>query len=110
MSGLPLHQVTVLKTLLVNMFFSPGSKELNSKGMNVPGLDFQCLTTQANVVEANWAAGKWMMTTMVGSNKDMIMTSKCGCQGKCECAGPSLLSTDTDLAEKQRWHSLESFY
>lgn len=36
----------------------PGSKELDSKGMNVPGLDFQCLTTQANVVEANWAAAR----------------------------------------------------
>jgi len=36
----------------------PGSKEIDSKGMNVPGLDFQCLTTRYNVVEANWLAGK----------------------------------------------------
>jgi hypothetical protein len=34
-----------------------GSKEIDSKGMNVPGLDFQCLTTRYNVVEANWLAG-----------------------------------------------------
>lgn len=32
----------------------PGSRELNSKGMNVPGLEFQNKTTRYNVVEANF--------------------------------------------------------
>ena len=68
MSGLHPHQVTALITVLEIMVCKPGSKELDSKGMNVPGLDFQCLTTQANVVEANWVAGKWMVTTVMKSN------------------------------------------